>query len=106
MTEYASFDDLVSEDVTLHAEDFVTTDGTKVRLRPCSRAEQLWVSAESSDPADMEVRMLSTAMVAPAMTIEQAARWQQSGKAATVAEVSRRIQELSGFSEGADKSSV
>jgi len=102
MTEYASIDDLTAADDT--AEDFTMSSGKVVRLRGLTRAEHLWVGKGTDDPAEIEARMLSKALIEPRMNLEQAKAWQKAGASRAVAEVSAQVQKLSGFDEGAAKS--
>jgi hypothetical protein len=104
--EYASEEDLVADTAEGGAEDFVLSSGKKVRLRGLTRDEHLWIGKGTEDAAVIEARMVSTALVIPAMSEAKVRRWQKSGRSQAVSEISDRIRDLSGFGKGADKSSV
>lgn len=106
MTDYASLDDLTAETADDGAEDFTLSSGKVVRLRGLTRAEHLWIGKGTEDPAEIEARMLSKALLKPAMTVEQAKAWQRSGQSRSVSEITDKIRELSGFGEGASKSDL
>lgn len=105
-TEYASFDELATETADDGAEDFTLSSGKTVRLRGLTRAEHLWIGKGTEDAAEIEARMLSKAMIQPPMSLQQAKSWQATGKSNSVAEVTDKIRELSGFGQGAAKSDV
>ncbi len=88
--------------------------GGKVAVRGLSRDEQLHAIKQEDVTAEgmpkfertaiIESRIVAAGMVDPPMTPEEVRRWQKvRGKAADVAEVSTRIQQLSGMLPGADK---
>lgn len=104
MTEYASEDDLLAETAEGGAEDFTLSSGKVVRVRGLTRAEHLWVGKGTEDQAEMEARMLSKGLLQPPLTIAKVKQWQTTANAKVVSEISTKIQELSGFSEGAPKS--
>lgn len=104
MTEYASEDDLLGDLAEDSAEDFTLQSGKVVRLRGLSRAEHLWVGKGTEDGAEIEARMLSKALLIPAMTEAKVKRWQETGRSRAVSEISDKIRELSGFGQGAAKS--
>ncbi|WP_433368363.1 hypothetical protein ACQPZX_41420 [Actinoplanes sp. CA-142083] len=106
MTEYASEDDLTAETAEDCAEDFTLTSGKVVRLRGLTRAEHLWIGKGTDDAAEIEARMVSKAMLIPAMSISKVKKWQETGRSSAVSEISNKVRELSGFGEGADKSNV
>jgi hypothetical protein len=106
MTDYASVEDLTSDTAEAHGEDFTLTSGKVVRLRGLTREEHLWIGKGTEDPGEIEARMLSKAMIQPPMTLAQVKAWQKSGLSSTVSEISDRIQGLSGFGKGADKSDL
>lgn len=104
MTEYASEDDLLAETADNAAADFTLSSGKVVRLRGLTRAEHLWVGKGTDDPAEIEARMLSKALISPALTLAKVKQWQAVGSSKVVSEISEKIQELSGFGQGAAKS--
>lgn len=96
--------DAADETATIpsHAGDIV--------VRPLSRGEVLALKAERAAGmtlAEFEAHMVSTAIVRPPMTAAEVATWQANDKAGGVlAEVADKITEISGMSQGADKSGV
>jgi hypothetical protein len=106
-TEYASVDDLIADaDAEDSGEDFTLASGRKVRLRGLTRAEHLWIAKGTEDAVEIEARLLSKALLRPAMTLEQAKAWQKKAGSSTVSQVSDRIRDLSGYGKGAQKSAV
>lgn len=106
MVEYASEDDLLGDLADDGAEDFTLSSGKVVRVRPLTRAEHLWLGKGTDDAVLIEARMLSKALIIPALTEAKVKQWQESGRSRAVSEISDRIRQLSGFGEGAAKSSV
>lgn len=107
MTEYASFDDLVSDSVSDEAEDVTLPSGKVVRLRGLSRHELHFAGKGTEDAELIERRNIVACLVAPKLTLPQVEQWQRSAKAGgdfTV--LTRKIRELSGLAEGADKSDL
>lgn len=84
-----------------------------VRVRGLSRAEQLLAVKQGDiDSAGnvnitrveaIERRMLAMAMVHPAMSDDEVRQWQRAAPAGDLEPVTRRISELSGMTDGADK---
>ena len=105
-TEYASADDLFATTADSGAIDFPLASGKVVRLRGLTRAEHLWIGKGTEDAAEIEARMVSKAMLSPAMSVEKVKAWQASAASSAVSEITDKIRELSGFGEGADKSDV
>jgi hypothetical protein len=104
MTEYASEDDLLGYLAEDCAEDFILSTGKVVRLRSLTRAEHLGIGKGTDDAAEIEARMVSRALVIPAMTKAKVKQWQETGRSKIVSEISDQIRELSGFGKGAAKS--
>ena len=82
-----------------------------VRVRGLSRGEVFALrkakeAGRLKDDAAWDRRLVSLAMVNPAMTDEEVGEWQDSSPAGELEDVTKKIQELSGMAEGADKSSV
>lgn len=89
----------------------VKTFAGVVVVRGLTRAEVLGVKAlrarDDIDVAEYEAHIVSLAMVTPTMTVEEVRRWQAIDKAGgPLGEVTDAITELSGLSEGAQKSGV
>lgn len=78
-----------------------------VRVRGLSRGEVFIVQKTTGDDtAAMERRIVSLGMVDPEMTEDDVRQWQQSSPAGELDAVADKINELSGLSQGADKSGV
>ena len=73
-----------------------------VRVRGLNRAEAMQVQAAKGVEAT-ERRILALGMVDPALTEAEAGQWQKNAPAGEIEPVSRRIAELSGMFDGADK---
>ena len=105
MTEYASFDDLVSGSLDDDAQDVTLPSGKVVRVRGLSRHELLFNGKGTDDSQVIEARNVKSCLVEPKLTIHQVERWQRSSKAGGDFKVlSEVIRDLSGLGEGADKS--
>ncbi|GAA4681371.1 hypothetical protein [Phytohabitans rumicis] len=81
-----------------------------VRMRALSRAEVLMVRKATDDEnidgpraLALERKMLATAFLDPVLTEAEVGQWQKASAAGELEHVSRKIQELSGMLEGADK---
>lgn len=88
------------------AEDVELLGGAVVRVRGLTRYELLLNGKGTDDVVLIEARNVSTCMVAPPMTVEQAQHWQRSAPAAVLAPVVDAIRRLSGLAQGAQKSGV
>lgn len=107
MTEYASFDDLVSGSLEDDAEDVTLPSGKCVRVRGLSRHELHFNGKGTEDPELIERRNIVSCLVAPKLTLPQAEAWQRSAKAGgDFTALTLKMRELSGLVEGADKSGV
>lgn len=89
----------------------VSTFAGDVVVRRLSRTEVLRLNGardrDEIDVAAYEQQMLSIAMVTPKMSAAEVAQWQSKDKAGgVIGKVSDAIAELSGLSEGAQKSRV
>lgn len=105
MTEYASFDDLVSGSLDDEAEDLTLPSGKVVRIRGLSRHELMFNGKGTEDNAVIEARNVKSCLVEPKLTIAQVEQWQRRSKAGGDFKVlSEKIRDLSGLGEGADKS--
>jgi hypothetical protein len=69
----------------------------KVEVRGLTRAEALEIQGREMDAAEMECRLLSMAMVDPALTAEEVAEWQKVAPVGELEPISAAIQELSGM---------
>lgn len=93
-------------------EDDVEIPGVgAVRVRGLSRGEVFALrkakeAGRLKDDAAWDRRLVSLAMVNPAMTEDEVGVWQDSSPAGELEDVTKKIQELSAMAEGADKSSV
>lgn len=93
-------------------EDDVDLGRGKVRVRGMSRGETLRLQKEKEigaikDVAGWERRMVSMCLLEPTMTEIEVGEWQEADPAGgDLQSVTDKISELSGMSEGADKSGV
>lgn len=105
MTEYASFDDLVSGSLDDDAEDLTLPSGRVVRVRGLSRHELLFNGKGTEDNELIERRNVASCLVEPKLTLTQVEAWQRRSKAGgDFRRLSEKIRDLSGLGEGADKS--
>lgn len=109
MTEYASADDLTTQEIG--EEDLPLPSGKLVRVRGLSRGEVFMMRKCQQDgglktEAEWERRMVSLALVQPALTEAQVGKWQDGPAGGDLEQLTQKIQELSGLAEGADKSGV
>lgn len=104
MTEYASLTDLTSGGDT--GEDLTLPSGKAVRVRGLSRYEWHLVGKKAGeDPDAGEAKFLSIGVVQPELTDKQADAWRKTpGAGRDLVAVIERIKELTGVSEGAQKS--
>ena len=109
MSDYLDKSALTSQELP---EDDVQLAMGKVRVRGLSRGEVFAMQKSKADgglkdEGAWERRMVSVAMVAPKMTEDEVGDWQRTGTAGGDLEsVTEKISELSGLSEGADKSGL
>lgn len=105
-TVYATFDDLVDIDPDDNAADVKLPSGQLVRVRGLTRHELLMVGKGADGKPELyEARMVAHCLLAPTMVIAQVQAWQRVASAGGDFRVlTERIRELSGISEGADKS--
>lgn len=104
MTQYASADDLLAEE--LPQDDLTLSTGKTIRLRGLSRHALFFNGKGTEDSAVIETRNLVSCLVEPTMTLAQAEAFMRSAGAGVLGEVSTKIRELSGLAEGAAKSGV
>jgi hypothetical protein len=76
-----------------------------VRVRGLSR-DEVFGTQQISNTAVRERKVLALAMISPAMTEAQAAKWQMVSPAGEIEPVTDKIHELSGLAEDASKSGV
>lgn len=105
MGDYLSEDELVpSGDLP---EEDVTLARGKVRVRALSRGEVFALRKTTDDDLSRERRMVSLALVRPKVTEAQVGDWQRKDPAGGDLEaITDKIAELSGMTQGADKSGV
>lgn len=87
------------------AEVDIPGKGT-VRVRALTRTEALSIQHVKEGPGRVEAierKMLALAMVDPEMTEADIGRWQKASAAGEMEPVGRKVQELSGMTEDADK---
>lgn len=104
--EYASVDDLTSDEIQSGTADVTLPNGKVVKVRGLSRFELLLSGKGTDDTALMERRNVARCMVAPPMTEKQVEAWQRGSSPVALGLVTKAIRELSGLGEGADKSDV
>ena len=90
----------------LPTDDFEIPGIGTVRVRGLSRGEVYAIRKVSTGDDDMERKTLARAMVDPEMTEDEIGQWQAASPAGELEPVTLKIHELSGLSEGADKSGV
>lgn len=88
-------------------EDDVEVPGVgTVRVRSLSRAEVMLLqkmAQDGEDPAAVERKMLSIALVDPALTEAEVGRWQRASIAGELEPVSDKVTALSGLDDDAAK---
>lgn len=105
MTEYANFEDISPAIEGDGGEDFTLPSGKVVRLRGQSRYELVLSGKGTEDAGVIEARNLRNGIVAPKLTAGQVDALYRNPKAAPdVYAMLQKIRELSGLTEGADKS--
>jgi hypothetical protein len=103
-TAYASFYDLTR--LPLPEDDLTLPNGMKIRLRGLSRQALFFNGKGTEDSGEIETRNLVSCMVEPKLTRPQAEAFMRSISAGAAGVISKKIRELSGMAEGADKSDV
>lgn len=76
-----------------------------VRIRALSRGEALELR-KLEDLEEIEQRIIAAAMVDPALTLEDVARWAACSPASELEIVSEAIARLSGLDKGAERAAV
>jgi hypothetical protein len=106
-TDYASFDDLITAtNVVDDARDVTLPSGRRVRVRGLSRYE-IHHGGKMDDAFQLECFNLSTCLVQPKITRDQAAAWIRKATAGgDIAELTKVIRDLSNFGKEAEKRDV
>lgn len=83
-------------------------DGSEVRIRALTRDEVLQADkmAEEDDHAGRDDYIIATALVEPALTIEDVKAWGATAPAGDLVTITEAIAEESGLKQGAPKSGV
>lgn len=103
---YATFDDLTADDVAENVLDVTLPSGKKVRVRGLTRYE-IHLGGKIDDASKLEAFNLSTCLIKPKLTREQALAWmKRSSAGGDIAPVTTAIRDLSGLGQGADKRAV
>ncbi len=82
----------------------VEVDVGTVRVRALTRAEVKRCRDETGETIDVE--LIAHSLVDPELTVEEAGVWLETAPAGDYVNVLAAVAELSGLSEGADKSGV
>lgn len=106
MTEYASIEDLTSDEVSDNTQDVTLPGGKVVKVRGLTRYELLLNGKNTEDAALIERRNVATCMVEPRMSEAQVEKWQKAKNPIALGLVTTAIRDLSGLGEGAGKSDV
>jgi hypothetical protein len=107
MTNYATPDDLLVDEVSANTADVTLPNGKVVKVRGLSRLELLVLGKGTDDAALIERRNIAACMVEPKLTEKQVEAWQKtSGPKGGLDLVTAAIRDLSGLGEGAQKSRV
>lgn len=77
-----------------------------VKVRGLSRGEVFAVQKVAKGTGDMECKILARALIDPEMTEDEVRQWQDASPAGELERVSDRVNQLSGLSEGAEKSGL
>lgn len=104
---YATADDLTAPRAAETEEVTLPSNGKKVVVRGLTRFELVVSGKGTDDSALIERRNVKVCLVQPQLTMAQVEAWQRNP--ATIRDfqvVTEKIRELSGLSEGADKSDV
>lgn len=104
--EYASVEELTADEVSSNTDEVTLPNGKKMLIRGMSRYELQQAGKGTEDGSVVEARMLAACLLKPTMTEAQIRTMQKSKNPAFLRDVVDRMRELSGLSEGADKSSV
>lgn len=81
-------------------------DGAIVTVRALSRGEVQTLKDENASAHTFENRLVSAALIDPAMTPSEVAEWLDDAPAGDSAAVAKAVANLSGLAEGAPKSDV
>lgn len=78
----------------------------EVTVRGLSRGEVLLLQKSSSNPTQLEQKIIAVGMVDPKVSEKEAALWQKAATSGEVDQVVDAINRLSGLVQGAQKSDV
>lgn len=107
MSEIASKEQLLTRAPALAVgEPFELPSGFTVRIRPLSRGEVLAVKNREMPVDLMEQKLLSLALVEPAMSEKDVKVWQAVCVAGELEGVTQRIMELSGLTKAETKAAM
>lgn len=84
-------------------EEIELPGGMTVKVRALSRAEALEVQGKEIDKAELECKLISSAMVEPTLTADEVEQWQRSSPAGVIQAVADAIIRLSGMEKAAQK---
>lgn len=77
-----------------------------VRVRPLTRGEALEMVGKEYDQAELECKLLSIAMIEPALTEADVRHWQLNATAGELADFVEFVQDISGMKAAAAKSGL
>lgn len=105
---YASLADLTAPAVpaATREEDFELESGLSVRIRPLTRAEVMLIGKRDLPTDKKEAAYVAKAMVLPAMSEKDVAKWQDNSAAGDMQELVERIQKISGMSKKGAKAAA
>lgn len=107
MAEYLTTAQLTADRVTTNVSDHEIKGLGTVQLRSLSRHEVIEAQRKhGEDTLAWERYVLSRALVQPAMGEHDVAEWQKASAPGEINAIAKAVNELSGISQGADKSSV
>lgn len=78
----------------------------EVRVRGLSRGEVLLLQKSSSNPTQLEQKVVAIGMVEPQLTDKEVGAWQKASSSGEIERVVDAINRLSGLGQGAQKSDV
>jgi hypothetical protein len=105
--QYVSVEELTANRSTDNEEDYELPGVGWIRIRGLSRAEFMEAGKRyGQDMAAQERFILSRCVIIPRVTEADAGHWQQASGINEINKLAMHINEMSGLSEGADKSGV
>ncbi len=104
----ASEEDLFALLATDSTAEVEIPGGKTVTVRGLTRAEHLWLGkgVPEGDASEIERRMLTKALISPALSPAKVAKFHEQAPSNVIAAIVKKIRDLSGFGEGASKSAV